>query len=227
MIEIIDCEQGSAEWFAARAGVVTASEFATVMAKGKDGGVSVTRAKYMRQLAGEILTEEPAPEGYTNGFMERGKLLEDDARTHYAFMRDADPQRVGFIKDGRAGCSPDSLIGEDGGLEIKTAIPAVQIERLQRGGLPTEHKAQVQGCMLITGRPWWDFMSYCPKLPPLIVRVERDAAYLAQLASAIDVFNTELDALVASIRTLENPRHQFDLSTLPPETARAAALLRV
>ena len=206
MIQVLDVEQGSPEWFAARAGIPTASEFSTVMAKGKDGGASVTRAKYLRQLAGEILTGEPAPEGYSNGFMERGKVLEDEARSLYAFMRDAEPQRVGFIRNGQKGASPDSLIGDRAGLEIKVAIPAVQIERLQRGTLPPEHVAQVQGSMLVTERDRWDFVSYCPKLPPLILTIHRDEAYIANLAKCIDAFNEELDALVNSIRTYQDFR---------------------
>lgn len=204
MIEIFDVEQGTPEWFAARAGVATASEFATVQAKGKDGGRSVTRDKYLRQLAGELLTGEPAPEGYSNAFMDRGHDLEDEARRMFAFMRDVEPVRVGFIKNGRMGCSPDSLVGDNAGLEIKVAIPAVQIERLQRGELPSEHKAQVQGSMLVTGRATWSFVSYCPKLPSLILDISRDDAYLAQLSKAIDAFNTELDALVQSIRTYQD-----------------------
>lgn len=208
MIQVIDCEQGSAEWFAARAGIPTASEFSTVMAKGKDGGASVTRAKYMRQLAGEILTGEPAPEGYSNAFMERGKLLEDEARRLYAFMKDAEPQRVGFIRNGSKGASPDSLIGDNAGLEIKVAIPAVQIERLQSGKLPSEYKAQVQGSLWVTERETWDFVSYCPKLPPLILTVHRDEEYIAALAKAVDAFNEELDALVNSIRTFQDFKRQ-------------------
>jgi hypothetical protein len=202
MIQVLEVDQGSPEWFQARAGIPTASEFSTVMAKG--GGASVTRAKYMRQLAGEILTGEPAPEGYSNAFMERGKLLEDEARSLFAFMRDVEPQRVGFIRNGQKGASPDSLIGENAGLEIKVAIPAVQIERLQRGTLPTEHVAQVQGSMLVSERDTWDFMSYCPKLPPLILTIPRDEAYIATLAKAVDAFNEELDAMVQSIRTYQD-----------------------
>ena len=208
MLEVIECEQGTPEWFAARAGLPTASEFSTILAKGKDGGASVTRAKYMRQLAGEILTSEAAPEGYSNAHMERGKLMEDEAREVYAFMTNEEPIRVGFIKNGRAGASPDSLLGDIGGLEIKTAIPAVQIERLQRGTLPSEHVAQVQGCLWITGRQWWDFVSFWPRLPPLIVRVERDEAYIAKLAEAVAAFNTELDNIVQSIRTYSDFKAQ-------------------
>lgn len=207
-LEIIDCAQGTPEWFGCRKGLPTASEFSTVMAKGKDGGASITRAKYLRQLAGEILTGEPAPEGYSNGFMERGKELEDDARALFAFMRDVDPIQVGFIKNGRAGCSPDSLIGDTSGLEIKVAIPAVQIERLQRGTLPPEHVAQVQGCMWVAERPTWEFVSYCPKLPALILTVNRDDAYAANLAKAVEAFTEELDALVQSIRTYQDFRRQ-------------------
>jgi len=200
-MKIIDCDQRSPEWYAARAGIPTASEFSTVMARGKDGGASITRLKYMRQLAGEILTGEPAPEGYSNAYMARGHELEDEARSLYAFMRDAEPQRVGFIRNGQKGASPDSLIGDTSGLEIKVAIPAVQIERLQAGKLPTEHVAQVQGCMWVSERDSWDFVSYCPKLPPLILTIRRDEAYIATLAKAVDAFNEELDALVNSIRT--------------------------
>lgn len=214
MIEIVDCLQGTPEWFAARAGIPTASEFMTVMARGKDGGVSLTRSSYMRKLAGEVLTGEPAPEGYTNGHMERGKMMEDEARKFYAFMADAEPIRIGFIRNGRKGSSPDSLVGDKGGLEIKTAIPAVQIERLQRNALPSEHKAQVQGNLWVSEREWWDFMSYCPKLPPLVKRVYRDETYIATLSAAVDAFNEELDAVVESIRRYNgsNLREQLQAS---------------
>jgi len=205
MIQIHDVEQGSSEWFAVRAGIPTASEFSTVMAKGKDGGRSITRDKYMRQLAGEILTGEPAPEGYSNAFMERGKALEDEARDLFAFIRDEEPQRVGFIRNGNKGASPDSLIGSAAGLEIKVAIPAVQIERLQRGTIPTEHVPQVQGNLWVSERETWHFMSYCPKLPPLIIAVPRDEAYIRKLETAVDQFNVELYEIVERIRNYGRP----------------------
>lgn len=197
--QIIECEQGSPEWFAARLGLPTSSEFSTVMAKGRDGGDSVTRKAYLNKLAGEILTGEPA-ESYTNVHMERGKLQEEEAREAYAFMKDAEPRLVGFIVNGPKGCSPDSLIGEDGGLEIKTALPHIQVERLLRGELPAEHKAQVQGNLWVTERKWWDFVSYCPRLPLLVARVERDEEYIAKISKAVDAFNEELATTVQFIR---------------------------
>jgi hypothetical protein len=199
MMQIIDCEQGSPEWFAARAGIPTASEFHTVMAVGKQGGKSLTRVAYLNKLAGEILTGEPM-QTYSNDDMERGKLMEDEARNLYSFMRDADPQRVGFIRNGEKGASPDSLIGEDGGLEIKSAAAHIQIARLLADELPSEHKAQVHGSMWVAERKWWDFVSYCPKLPLFVKRVYRDEDYIKKLANEVDLFNTELRQTVEYIR---------------------------
>lgn len=194
-LEIFDVTQGSPEWHQCRIGIPTASRFSDVLAKGE----GKMRGRYLRDLAAERLRGTVEEDTYSNAHMERGKVQEDDARRLYAFMADVDPVRVGFIRDGRKGCSPDSLIGEDGGLEIKTALGHIQVERLQRGGLPSEHKAQVQGSLWVTGRVWWDFCSYSPGLPPLIVRVDRDDAYIADLAKAVDAFNAELDDLVSSL----------------------------
>lgn len=195
MMQIIDCEQGSAEWFTARAGIPTASEFSTVMAKGE----GKTRKTYMLKLAGEILTEEPMP-SYSNADMERGKVMEDEARDLYSFTADVEPQRVGFIRNGDKGASPDSLIGDNGGLEIKSALAHIQIERLLRDELPSEHKAQVQGCLWIAEREWWDFTSYCPKLPLFVKRVYRDEDYIKKMSDEVDRFNAELQQTVEFIR---------------------------
>lgn len=198
-MQIIDCEQGSEEWFSARAGLPTASEFHTVMAVGKQGGKSVTRVDYLNKLAGEILTGEPMT-SYSNADMERGKIMEDEARDLYAFQCGVEPIRVGFVRNGDKGSSPDSLIGDRGGLEIKSAAPHVQIKRLLAGELPPEHKAQVQGNLWVCEREFWDFASYCPKLPLLVVRVQRDEEYIKKIANEVDLFNIELRQTVEYIR---------------------------
>lgn len=202
-LQVFDCEQGTPEWFAARAGIPTASEFSTVMAKGRGGGDSVTRRKYMLQLAGEVLTGT-VQESYTNPHMERGKAMEDDARKAYALISGNEPKRVGFLRRGDAGASPDSLIEADGTLEIKTALPHIQIERLLANRLPPEHVAQVQGQLWISMRAWCDFVSYWPGLPILIVRVQRDEAYIASLSLAVREFSEELRQVVASIRAMQS-----------------------
>lgn len=200
MMEIIDCEQGTETWFAARMGIPTASEFHTVMAVGPKGGKSVGRVDYLNKLVGEIITGEPMA-SYVNADMERGKLMEDEARDLYAFQMGAELERVGFIRNGDAGASPDSLVvGKKRGLEIKSAAPHVQIKRLLADELPSEHKAQVYGSMWIAERDEWDFISYCPKLPLFVKRVYRDEAYIASISLAVELFNVELKQTVDYIR---------------------------
>lgn len=199
MMQIIECEQGTPEWLAARAGIPTASEFHTVMAVGKQGGKSLTRIAYLNKLVGEILTGEPM-ESYSNADMERGKLMEDEARDLYAFTHGVEPQRVGFVRNGNKGASPDSLLGDKGGLEIKSAAAHIQVARLLNGDLPPEHRAQVQGSIWVCEREFWDFVSYCPKLPILCVRVYRDEEYIAKIAREVDLFNIELQQTVEYIR---------------------------
>lgn len=213
-MRIIPCEQNSEEWALARMGIPTASKFATVMAKGQ----GKTRGEYMRKLVGEILTGEPM-DHYSNHHMERGHEIEPDARSLYSFMCDVEPELVGFIRNGQKGCSPDSLIGNDGGLEIKTALPHIQIERLLSNKLPAEHKAQVQGNIWIAEREWWDFVSYWPKLPLFVIREYRDEEYISNLASEVDRFNDELAELVERIRAIGGGAPTLEQQLESPEAA--------
>jgi hypothetical protein len=168
-------------------------------AKKKYGNAAATRMTYMRKLAGEILTGEVV-DGFSSAHTERGHSMEDEARETYAFVESAEINRVGFIRNGKKGASPDSLVGANGGLEIKTALPHIQIDRLERNRLPPEHRAQVQGNLWLSEREWWDFVSYWPRLPVLTVRVYRDEDYIREMAGEIDRFNDELYALVERIR---------------------------
>lgn len=200
MMQIIDCEQGTPDWFSARAGIPTASEFSTVMASGRGGGESKTRRTYMLKLAGERITGEPMST-FSNAHMERGKEMEAEAREFYAFMRDADPQQIGFIRSGDKGCSPDALIGDDGLLEIKTALPHLLIDYLLKDEFPPEHKAQTQGQLWVAERAWVDLVIFWPSLPPFIKRAYRDEAYIDKLSDAVDQFNGELASVVSRIQS--------------------------
>lgn len=193
-LEIFNVEQGSPEWHQCRAGIPTASMFGTVMAKGRGKEPSKTRRAYMLTLLGERITGE-VQESYSNAHMERGRIMEDEARSMYAFMRDVEPETVGFVRNGNKGASPDNFIGANGGLEIKTKLPHLLLDCLLQGELPPEHKPQVQGCLWVCEREWWDFMAYWPKLPPLIVRVYRDEDYIKKLDEEVTRFNDELNEL--------------------------------
>lgn len=190
-LEIFDFDQNSTEWFEARRGIVTASRFSDALAKGQ----GITRRKYLLTLAGEAITGECA-ESYSNAHMERGHLMEAEARDMYAFTRDVEPVSVGFMRRGRIGASPDSLLGSDGLLEIKSKLPHLQLDVLDKGKLPSEHVAQVQGQLLVSGREWADFVSYWPKLPLFCIRVERDEKYIEMLNQALADFVGEMDEII-------------------------------
>lgn len=197
--EIINCEQGTPEWHQARCGIPTASEFATILAKGRGGkGESKTRRTYMLKLIGERMTGAPA-ENYTNHHMDRGHAMEDDARQEYAFMTDNVPELVGFIRNGDVGASPDSLVGNDGLTEIKSKLPHLQLEVLLADVLPPEHKAQVQGQLWVAEREWCDFVSYWPGLPLFIKRVYREESYIQALQVEVRRFLDELASLQAQV----------------------------
>lgn len=198
-VEVFNCEQGSPEWVACRLGIPTASEFDSILANGKGGQPSKTRRTYMLKLIGERLTGEQMW-SYNNEHMERGKIMEDEARDWYAFASDAEPQRVGFIRNGYKGCSPDSLVGDNGMLEIKTKLAHLQADVLLSKELPSEHRAQVQGQLWVAEREWCDFVSYWPKMPPFRIRVYRDEEYIKHLAKMVDIFSNEMDTLIAAIR---------------------------
>jgi hypothetical protein len=194
-----DFEQNSPQWYQIRAGCVTASQMKTVLARGKGGKDSLTRQKYLYTLAGEILTGEPA-ETYSNHHMQRGHLLEEEARSYYSLITNAETRQVGFIRNGNVGASPDSLIGERGLLEIKTALPSILLGLIIKNAFPPEHKAQTQGQLMVAERDWVDICCYWPKIPPFIKRAYRDEPYIRMLADEVDRFNDELAAIVAKIR---------------------------
>ncbi len=195
-MEIFTMDQGGDDWFLARLGIPTASMFKTVMAKGE----GKTRKTYMLKLAGEVITGIPS-EGYSNAAMERGHEMEGEARDLYAFTKNVEPVEVGFIRNGAKGCSPDALVGEDGMAEIKSKAPHLLIEVLERGDMPPEHKAQVQGALWVAERAYCDFVAYYRGMPLFVRRITRDEPYINAMASEVDRFNDELAAMVEWVRS--------------------------
>jgi putative phage-type endonuclease len=193
-------EQGSSEWLAQRAGHATASRFKDVLAKIKTGEAA-TRRNYRVQLVTERLTGQPC-ETYTNAAMQWGTDQEPAARSAYeAHTGDLVEQAVFILHPGMAwaGASPDGLIGDDGGIEIKCPYQStVHVETLQ-GGMPSEHMPQVQGVMWITGRQWVDFVSYDPRMPEhlqlYVQRIARDEKYIAELEKAVVAFLGEVSVM--------------------------------
>jgi putative phage-type endonuclease len=196
-MKIINCTQGTPEWYAARCGVPSASNFDKIICL--DGKPSKQRLKYLWQLAGEAITGI-AEESYQNAAMERGKALETEARELYRIVTGNEVQEVGFCMNGGFGASPDGLVGEDGLLEIKCPSLATHVGYLLANELPSDYFQQTAGQLLVTGRKWCDFMSYYPGMKPLIVRVTPDKKFQAILEAELKTFCAELAETVGKIR---------------------------
>jgi hypothetical protein len=207
-MQIVECEQGTPEWFLARRGIPTASMFGAIITP-KTGKVSAQIDGYICQLLAEKYSGGVPHdvETYTSRAMQMGIDTEPEARAAYGLTSGHDVVQVGFClaDDGRSGCSPDGLIGDDGGLELKCPLPKTQVQYLIDGTLPDTYKAQVHGSLIVTGRKWWDFYSYCPGLPELRLTVEPDdftdllRNALARFAARYDELETRLVELGAEL----------------------------
>lgn len=194
-MKVLEFEQCSSEWFQARRGIPTSSEFDKIITS--TGKQSTQRVKYMYRLAGERLGGI-IEEGYQSFAMLRGKEKEEEAKSLYELIREP-VQRVGFcLSDcGRFGSSTDGLLNDKGVFELK--CPEIQTHigyLLNKDEIPNDYFCQTQGEILVTGREYVEFMSYYPGLPPLIIREEPEPVFQKRLLKELDAFTAELDALV-------------------------------
>lgn len=199
-------EQRTDEWFAARAGKVTASRIADVMAKTAKGW-GASRGDYLSQLVRERLLGACEP-GFTNAAMQWGTDQEPNARDCYAFTNDVTVQEVGFLSHPTitmAGASPDGLVGDDGMVEIKCPNPATHQATLLGGPIADKYVKQMQFQMACAGRQWCDFVSYDPRWPVEmqlhVTRVARDDTLIAAIEAAIVNFLAEVERDVAALTT--------------------------
>lgn len=186
-------EQNSLDWLAARAGVLTASEFGQLLTpKFEIRTGEMPKTHLARKLAEKWLGPLP---GFNTLDMEFGKILEEEAKPFYEVQFSEEIQSVAFITndEGTVGCSPDGLIGDEGGIEIKCPEPTNHIKYLLAGKLPDDYAAQVHGAMFVTGRAWWKFMSYRRNLPPFVVTIFRDEKIQEKIGEAVSEFLAMLE----------------------------------
>jgi hypothetical protein len=185
-----ELEQGTEEWFDARAGLLTASHFKEVLTP--TGRASKQASKRADICIGEKLAGCSLENGYENFYMKRGKDLEHDAREAYEFLADRDVQQVGFVENHGVGCSPDGLVGGDGLVEIK-CLSVPKIIDCYRNGYPKKYKPQIQGQIWVCEREWCDIMIYHPKMQPYTERVEAEEEYIEKLKSEVEKFLEMVD----------------------------------
>lgn len=159
-MEEIRFKQGTSDWVKARLGIITASNFSKVLAKGQ----GKTRDSYIMKIISERITGE-AQESYSNASMEWGVYMESEAKSAYEITEAAIIKECGFFKlNDWIGASPDGLIGDDGLIEIKCPNTSTHLKTVIDGEIPGRHLAQIQGQLYVTNRKWCDFVSYDPRV---------------------------------------------------------------
>lgn len=193
-MKILDVKQGSSAWIAARFGRVTGSRFSMVIQPKK-----LKPSKSISTLVAFLLAELRL--GYSldvfegNQWTERGKRLEAEARTDYAFQKDVEVEEIGFVvtDDGRAGVSPDGkIVGVDAGIEIKCYEAAHHMRCLLGYEDPVE-PTQLQGQLWVCEWDYVDQWAWNPDLPPVDIRTYRNEPFIKALAECIGVFAEEFD----------------------------------
>lgn len=197
-MRVVTAEQGTPEWFAARCGVPSGSRFADIMAQGKGGAPSATRASYLAELAIEAVTGVKT-EFAATAAMQHGVAMEPLARAAYEARTGEFVDEIGFCLHDtiRCGVSPDGLVGNAGLIEIKCPQPKTHAEYMRRADAPPAYRFQQQGQLWICEREWNDFVSYLPTAPEncrlIVRRVYRDEQLIKLLEVEITRFNEELE----------------------------------
>lgn len=200
-MKILDVKQGSEEWLAARAGIVTASELDNLISptmKVRDGETPKT---YMHLKIAERWLGAPM-QSFGGGVMEQGSILEGEALPWFSINQRAKVRKVGLVlkDDGSFGASPDGLVDGEYGVEIKCPQPPNHVKWLLAGKVPDAHLLQCYGGMYATGLPEWRFVSYCREFPALVVTLKRDALVMQLIEKTVGEFNK---AMAAEFKKLE------------------------
>ena len=206
--------QGSPEWHAARAGVITASNYKLIRASARlksgprKGEFNDKPLDYAFRTAIERISGVPLDEGFETWSMKRGHDLEPDARRAHEQAAGVIVEEVGFVTtdDGRFGCSMDGAIERDGGAEYKCFVSPEKLRDILLHDDWSDVMDQAQGGMWITGRQWWDICLYCPALEPVgraltFKRVTRDDDFIEALEGDLMEFLILVDEFEAKLRT--------------------------
>ncbi len=197
---VVKCAQGSDEWNKLKLGVPSASNASKIIQS--SGKPSKQREGYLYELAAERITGTNN-EGYTNKNVEEGKERETESRAYYELIKNVEVEEVGVVykdKKKKSLCSPDGLVKGKYGLEMKNPIPKTQVKYLLVKQVPTDYLAQIQFSLYVTGFKYWDYLSYCPNMPHLLIRVKRDETFIGALEKELHFFCRDLNEIVKKIK---------------------------
>ena len=187
-------EQGTEEWLAMRCGILTASEMKLIVTPTLKIASNDKERAHLYELLGQRITGYVEPR-YISDDMLRGQWDEVEARIKYR-EHFAPVTECGFITNDDhgfvIGYSPDGLVGDDGLIECKSRRQRFQVETISADQVPIDYMLQLQTGLLVSGREWIDFISYCGGMPMFVKRVFPEAAIQDAIVTAAMSFETRL-----------------------------------
>lgn len=199
---IHNVEQGTAEWHSLRIGRITGTRIADMA-----GGTKATVETLCFKVATEILTGQASESTPVTAAMQHGTMLEPEARSAFSVEYMLPVAEVGFFEvDELFGVSPDGLIGDYAGLEIKCPMPHTHLRYLIDGDTAWRaYRWQVQGSLWATKRDCWYFASYCPAWQGMgmalhVNEVKPDPADQHKIAEAAEYCRKRISEIIKQIR---------------------------
>ncbi len=201
LIELPDLIQGSEEWLDQRRGVVTASVVGKLITPTT---VKPASNDYSRALTALLVAERIT--GWTDPVSVSDDMLrghEDEPRAVEVYSEHYAPVRTsGFMVRREStwtlGYSPDGLVGDDGLIEVKSRRAKKQLETILADEVPAENMAQLQAGLLVSGREWLDYLSYCGGMPMYRKRVYPEPKWFAAIVAAVERFEVTAAEMVAA-----------------------------
>lgn len=210
LFTVIDCEQRTPEWFAARVGRVTGTMADAVLAQGRTkGSESVQRKKLRYRLALERITGRPFEKDFQTQAMADGVEKEPLAFAAYEALTGVLLDRAGFCAHTTQpiGCSVDGYLGDwEGLVSIKCPEWHTHAETVRGKSIDTGYMRQIVHEQLVTGAQWTDFVSFHPDFPErlqlAVIRVERNPQAISQYAEELERFLAEVKVEEDALKTL-------------------------
>lgn len=200
-----EVEQATLQWLRLHLGKATASSFHKIMTPEFKPRTGEMFKRYVAEKVAESWRGEPLPQ-FTSWQTDQGLMREEEAIPYLELIYDCKVEPMGFVEadDGRCGCSPDGLIGEDEGVEMKCPESVAHVMYLMDGGIPKDYVTQVYGSLYVTQRKRWKFLSYRRKFPALVVTVERDEEIMEKIGVALSAFYKAFDEGMETLKTRAN-----------------------
>lgn len=195
-MKIYNFEQGTEEWHQVRLGKITGSKMHTLK------GNSATRTTLLYEIASERTTGKQSDKArWSNKHMERGVLLEPEARLVYKIQTGNEVEQVGFVELNEiTGCSPDGLIDDIGMIEIKCKDNHGFLKNIckKEKGIEPQYMTQMQFNMYVCHRGWCDYVLYNVNYekPLHIIRIKRDDAKIVEIKTDIERANIEIENII-------------------------------